>query len=311
MRQRFVHRLAGPIALAALAAAASACHWKSPIEPMVAGKAANTLALPASVINAHPDPETVRGALDYALLQNEALLASTPKHESLLLTLCSQYVQYATWFVQPDAEAVQFSDTQKSQATLARAYRLASRGKDLCWRGLEAEDKGISERLTGNADVAAHRLERDNVPLLYWSAASLMAQIMLGPEGRADVAPAWKIVRALAERALALDDTWNRAALHELMITVESQGAAGGTEAAARKHFTRAIEVQQGLSPGPYVALAMGVSRPKRDRAEFEKLLTQAASVDPDKNPTNRLPVMIGRQRAQVLLGQADRLLAR
>jgi predicted anti-sigma-YlaC factor YlaD len=95
------------------------------------------------------------------------------------------------------------------------------------------------------------------------------------------------------------------------MITVESQGAAGGTEAAARKHFTRAIEVQQGLSPGPYVALAMGVSRPKRDRAEFEKLLTQAASVDPDKNPTNRLPVMIGRQRAQVLLGQADRLLAR
>jgi predicted anti-sigma-YlaC factor YlaD len=159
--------------------------------------------------------------------------------------------------------------------------------------------------------VAAHRLERDNVPLLYWSAASLMAQIMLGPEGRADVAPAWKIVRALAERALALDDTWNRAALHELMITVESQSAAGGTEAAARKHFTRAIEVQQGLSPGPYIALAMGLSRPKRDRAEFEKLLTQAASVDPDKNPTNRLPVMIGRQRAQVLLGQADRLLAR
>ena len=36
-------------------------------------------------------------------------------------------------------------------------------------------------------------------------------------------------VRALAERGLALDDTWNRAALHELMITVESQVGQGST----------------------------------------------------------------------------------
>jgi hypothetical protein len=152
-----------------------ACHLKNPITPIVAGKAADTLALPASVISAHPDPETVRGALDYALLQNEALLASAPKHESLLLTLCSQYVQDATWFVQPDAEALQFTDAPKSQATFARAARLASRGKDVCWRGLQAEDKHFSERLAQNPDVAAHKFDRDDVPLLYWSAAALAA----------------------------------------------------------------------------------------------------------------------------------------
>ena len=60
----------------------------------MAGKAADTLSLSSPVINSHPDPETVRGALDYALVQNEALLASAPKHESLLLTTCRQYVQY-------------------------------------------------------------------------------------------------------------------------------------------------------------------------------------------------------------------------
>lgn len=295
-------------ALVALAIFVGACHLKNPITPIVAGRAADTLSLPASVINAYPDPETVRGALDYALLQNEALLASAPKHESLLLTLCSQYVQYATWFVQPDAEAVQFTDPPRAQATFARAARLASRGKDLCWRGLQAEDKHFSDQLAQNPDVAAHKLERDDVPLLYWSAAALAAELTLGQPQGPNAARDWKIVRALAERGLQLDDTWNRAALHELMITVEGQAAAGGTEAAARKHFTRAIDVQQGLSPGPYLALAMGSVRAKGDRTELQKLLTQAAAIDPAKDPTNRLPALVLQQRARVLLANIDRL---
>ena len=297
--------------LAIVVAGGVACHFHNPMKPMVAGKAADTLSLSSTAINSHPDPETVRGALDYALLQNEALLLSAPKHEALLLTLCRQYVEDATWFVQPDAEAVQFSDVPKSQAAQARALRLASRGKELCWRALETADKQFAVRVAQNPDLAAHRFNRDDVPLLYWSAAALTAQLMLSPSNGPDAVGDWNVVRALAERGLALDDTWNRAALHELMITIESQAAAKGSEAEARKHFTRAIDVQQRLSPAPYVALAMGVSRPKRDRAEFEKLLTQAAAADPDKDPANRLPVMLGRQRAQVLLAQIDRLLAR
>ena len=300
-------RFGRAIAVIAMLAAAPACHWKSPVKGIVAKNAADTLSLPASVINSHPDPDTVRGALDYALLQNEALLLSAPKHESLLLTLCSQYVQYATLFVVPEAEALQFSDAARSQAASARALRLAQRGKDLCWRGLK-EEKGTAERLTTDPDGAAARFERDEVPLLYWSAAALAASASTGPGAAGD----WKIVRALAERAIALDPIWNRAALHELMITVESQGAASaGTEAAARKHFARAVDVQQGLSPGPYLALAMGAVRSKRDRAELEKLLTQAAAIDPEKDPTHRLPATLLRQRARVLLANVDRLLAR
>jgi hypothetical protein len=290
------------LAFVAVLLGASACHWKSPIKPIRAKHAADTLSLPASVINSHPDPETVRGALDYALLQNEALLAAAPKHESLLETLCSQYVQYATLFVQPQAEALQWSDPGRAPAAAARALRLSERGKDVCWRAIEAEDKDLPGRLIADPDGAVRKIERDDVPLLYWSAASLTSSIVLGGAGRPDSARDWKIVRAMAERGLALDATWNRAALHELMITVESQGeASGGTEEAARRHFTRAVDVQQGLSPGPYLALAMGVVRTKRDRAEFEKLIKQAAAIDPEKDPANRLPATLGRDRARVL----------
>jgi len=303
-------RLVLACAAAAVLGAAPGCHWKSPVKGIVARNAADTLSLPASVLNSHADPETVRGALDYALLQNEALLVSAPKHEKLLLTLCSQYVQYATWFVVPEWEAFQFTDAARAQAAGARAVRLAQRGKDLCWRGLE-EEKGTAARLASDPNGAVTKFERDEVPLLYWSAAASTTVRSLMGQG-ANSASDWKIVRALAERGIAMDPTWNRAALHELMITVESQSAeSGGTEAAARKHFARAIDVQQGLSPGPYIALAMGAVRTKRDRAEFEKLLTQAAAIDPEKDPTHRLPATLLRQRARVLLGNVDRLLPR
>ena len=49
--------------------------------------------------------------------------------------------------------------------------------------------------------------------------------------------------------------------LHELLMTVESQGEAmGGSEERARQHFARAVQVQKGRSPGPYLGLALGLS---------------------------------------------------
>src|SRR5439155_19302023 len=99
----------------------------------------------------------------------------------------------------------------------------------------------------------------------------------------------WPIVRALGERALALDDTWNGGAIHELLMTVESQGEAlGGSEERARRHFARAVEIQKGLSPSPYLGLALGLVKTKQDRAEFEQLLQRALTIDPSANPDNR-----------------------
>ena len=81
-------------------------------------------------------------------------------------------------------------------------------------------------------------------------------------KGRTDLVVDLPIVRAMLERALVLDEGWSNGSLHELMITIESQGEAfGGSEARARQHFDRAVALQMGRSPGPYVALAMNVSR--------------------------------------------------
>ena len=281
------------------------------IKPFAMKAVAGALTAPGSAVTSHNDPETVEGALDFALVTNENILASIPRHEPLLTTTCSQYTQYGFGFIYPRAEEAQFEDYAKSKPLMERAFRLADRGRGYCWRALEVKlGEQIDTRLKKEPDQALRKAKRDHVPLLYWSAASLGASITLGGIERADLVMSWPLVRSLAERALALDESWGRGALHELMITVESQGEAlGGSEERARKHFDRAIAVQHGLSPAPYVSLAMGVVKNKQDRAEFEKLLRQAVAIDPENDPTNRLITILSRRRAQVLLDHIDDLI--
>src|SRR6185503_15373405 len=99
----------------------------------------------------------------------------------------------------------------------------------------------------------------------------------------------------------------NQRALHEMFISLDSlPDALGGDPERARKHFARAVELQKGLSPGPYVALATGVAVPAQDRAEFEKLLQTALAIDPEKDPSVRLVTLVQQRRARALLDHID-----
>jgi predicted anti-sigma-YlaC factor YlaD len=115
------------------------------------------------------------------------------------------------------------------------------------------------------------------------------------------------VVRALAERALALDEGWSKGAIHELMISLDSlPEALGGDPKRARQHFDHAVALQKGQVPGPYIALAVGVSVPEGNRGEFEKLLKQALDMDPNADPSARLATLITQRRARALLDQID-----
>jgi hypothetical protein len=260
-------------------------------------------------IASHNDPDTIEAAIPPFLVMFESLADSEDlkKFEPIQTATCALYTQYAFGFIAAKGEALQWDDFEKSKELNERALRLAIRGRDFCWRGLEVRFKGVSAALKADPATALRKAKREHVPLLYWSAASLGAAISAGGLGHPELLNDWPIVRALAERGLALDEAWNGASLHELMITVESQGEIlGGSEERARKHFARAVELQKSLSPGPHVALAMGAVKNKQDRAEFEKLMKEALAMDPEKNPSNRLIVLITQRRARTLLAHID-----
>jgi predicted anti-sigma-YlaC factor YlaD len=267
---------------------------------------ASELAASGTVFTRDNDPDLVRDAIPFALKLYESLLESVPKNKDLLIATCSAFTQYSYGFVETEAEALGEAHHDEVVQLKSRALRLYIRAKDYCLRAMEVRWKGIGAELLRDPAKALSRATAKDVPLLYWTAASWGAAASLGldqPELVIDL----PVVRALAERALALDETWSKGALHEMMITIDSlPEALGGSPARAREHFDKAVKIQQGLSPGPYVSLATGVMVPAQDRAGFEKALKDALAIDPAKDPENQLVILIGHRWAKALLNNIE-----
>ena len=273
------------------------------------GMVADTLASSGDVFTRDDDLELVGQAIPFGLKLYESLLDSAPKNKDLLIATCSNFTQYGVAYLETEALVLGEARHHAEVARLnARALKLYLRAKGYCLRAMEVRFPGITPKLLSDAASALTSAKKEDVPLLYWTAASWGSAIAQGID-KPDLAIDLPTVRALAERAIALDETWNKGALHEMFIALDSQPEAlGGSPERARKHFTRAVELQRGLAPGPYVSLATGVAVPAQDRAEFESLLKQALAIDPEKEPSTRLVTLVQQRRAQALLDHIDTL---
>jgi predicted anti-sigma-YlaC factor YlaD len=225
----------------------------------------------------------------------------------LLISTCGGFTQYGYAFLEAEADSLDASRRAEATALRERALKHYLRGRGYCLRAVDVRfGKGTSAALLQNPETAIAKARKEDVPLLYWTAASWGSAISLGID-RPDLAVDFPTVRALADRALALDPAWSRGSIHELMITLDSlPEALGGNPGRAVDHFKKAVEIQKGLSPGPYVSLATGVAVPNQDRQEFERLLKEALAIDPEKDPSNRLPTLVYQRRARVLLERID-----
>ena len=145
------------------------------------------------------------------------------------------------------------------------------------------------------------------MPLLYWTAASLGAAIALAPD-RPDLVIDFPIVRALPDRALALDETWSKGAIHEVMITLESlprRSAARRTK--AREHFDRAVDLQHGDSAGSVRRAGHGrLGRRPGSSGVREADEPGARDRSRTRCPSTRLVDLITQRRARALLDHAD-----
>jgi tetratricopeptide (TPR) repeat protein len=288
---------------AAVLALTAGCSLKT----MAVKTVANTLSAPGDVFTRDDDPELIREATPFALKLYESLLESVPNHVPLLISTCGGFTQYGYAFLEADADNLDASRRAEAIALRERALKLYLRGRGYCLHAADVRfGKGTSAALLQDPVATVAKARKDDVPLLYWTAASWGAAISLGID-RPDLAVDFPAVRALADRALALDPEWSRGSIHELMITLDSlPEALGGNPARAREHFKLAVEIQKGLSPGPYVSLATGVAVPSQDRQEYERLLKEALAIDPEKDPSNRLVTVLYQRRARVLLDRID-----
>jgi predicted anti-sigma-YlaC factor YlaD len=296
-----------PFARACVLAATLAVTTGCSLKTMAVKSVANTLSDTGDVFTRDDDPELIRDATPFALKLYESLLESVPEHVPLLIATCGSFTQYGYAFLEAEADGLDASRRSEATALRERALKHYLRGRGYCLRAADVRfGKGTSAALLQDPVMAVAKARKDDVPLLYWTAASWGAAISLGID-RPDLAVDFPSVRALADRALALDPVWSKGAIHELMISLDSlPEALGGNADRARNHFKIAVEMQKGLAPGPYVSLATGVSVPAQDRPEYERLLKEALAIDPEKDPSNRLVTLVYQRRARVLLDRID-----
>jgi len=270
---------------------------------MALNRMASALADASSVYESDNDPEFVRLAAPSTLKTVEMLLSQSPDHQQLLLTACSGFTQYSYGFLHVEAE-LRAADEAAAKDLKTRAGKMYLRARGYCLRGLEQRHSELTLKSLGNDPNAALRATtKDDVPWLYWTAASWGAELSLAPApSQLMRIPELASVRALLNRAKALDDTWQSGAIYEALIAFDGlPPLLGGSAAAARADFDRAMELTGRKSVFAYVALAATVT----DAAEKRRLLEEAAKIDVASIQTRRLTNLIAQRYAKAVLSAA------
>ncbi len=276
-------------------------------------KIGDTLASGNSVYESDEDIELVGEALPFGLKLMESLLAESPNHRGLLVSACQGFVLYSYAYVDYEAELAEDEDLDRARVLRTRARKLYLRAFRYGMRGLEISYPRLESNLVADPAAALavihnKKKKQQDVPLLYWTAASLGLAISVSSSDAASLARLPE-VEAMLERALDLDEGWDAGALHAFKIQLAAAKLGDADYNGMRNHYRRALALSEGKSAGLYVAYAEAVSLPRQNKAEFRSLLQKALSVDPDETPPTRLVNLLAHRRAHWLLARIDDLI--
>jgi hypothetical protein len=180
-------------------------------------------------------------------------------------------------------------------------------------RGLELKHEGFRAALARPTERARAiaACTKEDVPLLYWTAASWALAVSDGKSDMKLVAEL-PVVEQLMARALELDEGWSEGAIHDFYVAYDGGRSAqeGGGPERARQHLDRARALSRNKRLSPIVSYAESVSVGRQDRNEFTRLLEEVIAVDVEAHPTYRLANVIAQRRARWLLARTSDLFA-
>jgi predicted anti-sigma-YlaC factor YlaD len=260
-----------------------------------------------SVFTGDDDPQLIADSLPFALKLYETLLTQSPAHTGLLLTTGSGFVMYANAFIQSPADRLPDDEFEQRKLMRARARNMYLRGRNYLIDAIDIRYPGFRQAaLMGDLSPFLAEMDKDDVPFLYWCSAGWLGAIAVDSFD-VELGMTRGNASALMVRALEIDETWGDGTIHEFFITYYGALPAmlGGSEEKARYHFDRAVELSNGRTPGPYVALAASVAAKKEDPEEYIALLNKALEMQPD-DPDSQLVTIITLDKARWLLDHID-----
>lgn len=260
-----------------------------------------------TVLAGEEDPELAADALPTFIMVSEALQEADPKDQGKAVTLASLYVMYANAFVQGPASALPDERFEERKIAFDRAGALYRRAFRLLSDCLERRSPGLVEAaVNGKADLS--KLKKADVPLLYWSAVSVLAGFGLNPLD-------FKSARYLGAaplflaRAAELDPGWNSGAIYGIFASYYAgmPDYLGGSLAKAEDCYQKALSYSKGGSASLLVTYASSICVPKEDYAGYKASLEKALAIDPNAHPESRLETVLAQRSARRLLAEADK----
>jgi hypothetical protein len=252
---------------------------------IIGAKAGNTLS--AAILN-QDDPELVADGVPAYLLVIDGLIAQNPNSVGMLVAGSQLFALYGSRFAPPErAVAMTAKARRYGERAICLSYAPACK-----WNGIAYEE--LTQQLNGVGEK--------NVAPLYAYAVSWLSNLDATSEDWNAVAELpW--VEAVLERALALDETYERGAIHGYLGILNSlrPPALGGKPDVARMHFERAIELSGGQDLSIKVEYARRYARLVFDQELHDRLLMEVLNA-PTAAPKLTLFNVLAKKEAEVLL---------
>lgn len=223
------------------------------------------------------DLQLARDASPFYLKFTEGLLKSSPKNAKLVESVSSGFTKYAYAFIAFEADKLEQKDFKAAEILRERASKMYARAYAHTLRFWELKYPGFEKKIRSSNAPIGIALDKSQVGLLYWSAASLGGWISTAKD-QPDLVADFPIALHYAQLAWELEPGYSLGSLASLMGTFEWANP-NGSKIKAAEYFDKAIEYSNDKSAGPFVAKAEIIAVSKKDKKMFEALLNKAISI--------------------------------
>jgi len=225
----------------------------------------------------------------------DGFIEVSPNDKFFLATAAENYHAYALFFVEPDDKFAAESLYQKSRDYAYRALNQNASFKTAENGSLEDFSRGLQE------------FEKEDVPALYWAAASSLAWMRLSQESRFDSVVDLPKIEAMMDRILILYETYNYGAIHALMGAYYSSipGTLGGNPEDALYHFDEAFEISESKFLLWQVFYAKYFAFHSRNKSLYVETLEGVLSSPDDILPKETFSNKMAKKMAEKMLKEA------
>ena len=300
--------IAGMVALSVL--------WSCSTRKLMVTEMTDLMETGAGAFETDDDLYMLQQALPAHIKLLEALLASDPQNERLLILLARLYGSYSFLFIDGRLERFQLTGSppaagEETPAELKdKALRYYGRGVEYALAALQIRHPRATESLyqvTSSASFV-QSLQRPDLAALFWYGFNLSGLVNHSRDSVAAIARAHLIEKAM-QRVIELQPDFYHGSAHlVLMIYYASRSPMmGGNLARAQGHYDQLKNLNGDKLLLTDLFYARTVVVQQQNRRLFEETLTAVAG-SADTDARFRLFNRVARDRALVYLSAADRL---